>query len=258
MRSERHVIFDFDWTMIDANSDVFIFEKLNPDLLLEMKRLQESVQWTDLMQQLIDSLLTTKKIADVEQCLSGCPFEPEMAMILSGLNSSSISGDESQSVKNVVSIVSDANQFFIETILKHHRVNHLVHQIYTNPALVHCDNNSLHLTHYCAHINVPHQCLTCPVNMCKGEIIERLISQEVDQQADSNETFIVYVGDGSNDFCAAKRLGQNDLLFARRGYRLEKHILQSEEKLRCKVEYWSNWKELLSLFEHYKIVAAQT
>ena len=34
------IIWDFDWSLINENSDTYIFEELAPDLLDEMKRLQ--------------------------------------------------------------------------------------------------------------------------------------------------------------------------------------------------------------------------
>ncbi len=304
-RRKRHVIFDFDWTMIDANTDLFIYEQLNPDLLRQITERASEIQWTELMQSSIESLLQTRRITEVEQCLVKCPFAPEMISILRQLNNSATisttataeplslgendnSGDDWG--ENEVSIVSDANRFFIDTILRHHGVHDLVHSVYTNAAMVHTESNSVRLTQFCTHIQLPHQCSTCPVNMCKGEIVQRLrhgyyhllnsrdythsdsgtvAMAMVDSVIDGSQTFnsknkengeeqeapspqVIYVGDGSNDFCAAKQLASDDYLFVRRGFRLEKLISDGHEQLQCQIEYWTDWKDLLQLFQTHR------
>ena len=305
-RRKRHVIFDFDWTMIDANTDLFIYEQLNPDLLRQITERASEIQWTELMQSSIESLLQTRRITEVEQCLVKCPFAPEMISILRQLNNSATisttataeplslgendnSGDDWG--ENEVSIVSDANRFFIDTILRHHGAHDLVHGVYTNAAMVHTESNSVRLTQFCTHIQLPHQCSTCPVNMCKGEIVQRLrhghyhllnsractpsdlsgtVVVMVDNVTDGSQTFtsqnkengeeqetpspqVIYVGDGSNDFCAAKQLTIGDYLFVRRGFRLEKLIAEGgHEQLQCQIEYWTDWKDLLQLFQTHR------
>ncbi|KAG1715756.1 hypothetical protein ID866_1424 [Astraeus odoratus] len=55
------VVFDFDWSMADQDTDRWIFEVLAPDLRRKMKTLKDQVQWTDLskgLQNLFEEIVT--------------------------------------------------------------------------------------------------------------------------------------------------------------------------------------------------------
>ena len=41
------VVFDFDWSLADQDTDRWIFEVLAPDLRRKMRRDKDTVQWTD-------------------------------------------------------------------------------------------------------------------------------------------------------------------------------------------------------------------
>ncbi|CCM01144.1 uncharacterized protein FIBRA_03192 [Fibroporia radiculosa] len=43
------VVFDFDWSLVDQDSDRWIFEVLCPELRRKLNDLKREVQWTDLM-----------------------------------------------------------------------------------------------------------------------------------------------------------------------------------------------------------------
>ncbi|TFY80604.1 hypothetical protein EWM64_g3407 [Hericium alpestre] len=43
------IVYDFDWSLADQDSDRWIFEVLAPDLRRKMKILKEEIQWTDLV-----------------------------------------------------------------------------------------------------------------------------------------------------------------------------------------------------------------
>lgn len=62
-------------------------------------------------------------------------------------------------------IVSDANQFFIETILEQHGLLGCFSEIFTNPTLV--DEGVLRILPYHASTSSPHACNLCPSNLCK-------------------------------------------------------------------------------------------
>ncbi len=66
-------------------------------------------------------------------------------------------------------IVSDANTFYIDTILEHYGVRECFDGIYTNPASVVEDAGSQRLT-VAPHQpwETPHRCELCSLNLCKG------------------------------------------------------------------------------------------
>ncbi len=60
------------------------------------------------------------------------------------------------------------------------------------------------------------KCERCPDNLCKQTAI-----REYSKEKGLEQTRIIYVGDGGNDFCPLLMLSQKDLVFVRKGYRLE-------------------------------------
>jgi pyridoxal phosphate phosphatase PHOSPHO2 len=63
-------------------------------------------------------------------------------------------------------IVSDANLFFIETILKHLGLRDYFSEINTNPSFVD-EEGKLRIFPYHDFHTSPHGCSLCPPNMCK-------------------------------------------------------------------------------------------
>ena len=55
----------------------------------------------------------------------------------------------------------------------------------------------------------PHGSSLCPPNLCKGTVLDRWI-------AELRPARVIYVGDGSGDYCPATRLRPGDVLLARR------------------------------------------
>jgi pyridoxal phosphate phosphatase PHOSPHO2 len=43
------IVFDFDWSLADQDSDRWVLEVLAPDLRRQMKDNADGVQWTDLV-----------------------------------------------------------------------------------------------------------------------------------------------------------------------------------------------------------------
>lgn len=65
-------------------------------------------------------------------------------------------------------IVSDANIFFIETILKHHGVWNCFSDVIANP--IHVNEGRLNICPYHDYLKSSHGCNLCPPNMCKAII----------------------------------------------------------------------------------------
>ncbi|KAL0481429.1 pyridoxal phosphate phosphatase PHOSPHO2 [Acrasis kona] len=216
------VLFDFDHTVIDCNSDTHVPDELVPSIKEDFNVLSRTVQWTELM---------------IKDCLKTCPMDPNMIILFKKLVENN----------HNVHIISDANSIFIETILEHYGVQSCVESIITNPCTItkHDDGTEyLMVTKLCGDNN-KHSCEQCPVNMCKGEIVERMIKE-------SNQP-TAYVGDGSNDYCAVKKLSlTKDYIFARRGFALQRRL--EKEISGDHVIFWNDWKELLDSFTLKNII----
>ena len=83
-----------------------------------------------------------------------------------------------------------------------------------------------------------HGCGSCAVNMCKGIIVDGLLpSVPADRIA-------VYVGDGRNDFCPAKRLRRGDVVLPRAGMALDALIKRERESIVADVRVWETYEQL--------------
>lgn len=101
-----------------------------------------------------------KSIEDIAECLKEAPLIH--SSIVSAIKSAYSAGCEFR-------ILSDANVFFIETILKHHDLLHCFSEINTNPSFVD-DEGALRILPYFDFQSSSHHCSICPPNMCKVNI----------------------------------------------------------------------------------------
>ncbi|KAK2464235.1 hypothetical protein APHAL10511_003692 [Amanita phalloides] len=228
------VIFDFDWSMADQDTDRWIFEVLAIDIRREIENLERQVQWTDLVAQSLrkahERNITREQI---ENALRIMPFHPAMVRAVRKLQAGG---------KTTFLCLSNSNSVFISTILEDKRLTDLFDEIITNPAEWE-PSGLLHLRRRIDPNSEQHSCqVGCSANMCKGQELDAYLARR-------NLHFdrIVYVGDGSNDFCPVLRLRQQDLVLCRNSWGLSKRIAK-EGGLKCKVKYWSDAWEVEEIF----------
>ncbi|KAK4853772.1 hypothetical protein QYF36_014336 [Acer negundo] len=196
------VVFDFDKTILDCDSDNWVLDELGVNHLFT--QLLPSMPWNSLMDRMMMELHSRgKTMEDIAHCLKQAPFHPR---IISALKSAHSAGCD-------LKILSDANVFFIETILKHHGLLDCFSEIITNPSLV--DNEGrLRILPYHDFKSCSHNCSICPPNMCKGVVMEKIMMKSCESSKGKKKRFI-YVGDGSADFCGGLKLVEGDILMAR-------------------------------------------
>ncbi|MBA0836469.1 hypothetical protein Goarm_008681, partial [Gossypium armourianum] len=56
---------------------------------------------------------------------------------------------------------------------------------------------------------------SCPPNMCKGIVIERI---QASLSMEDQKKTIIYLGDGLGDFCPTLKLGDGDYVMPRKGF----------------------------------------
>lgn len=80
------VVFDFDWSLADQDSDRWIFEVLAPDIRRKMKTEHAEIQWTDLVSKsLREAHARGITRDDIEHALEIMPFHPAMVRGVSKL-----------------------------------------------------------------------------------------------------------------------------------------------------------------------------
>ncbi|KAJ8522453.1 hypothetical protein ONZ45_g964 [Pleurotus djamor] len=231
MSIERQlIVFDFDWSMADQDTDRWIFEVLAPDIRREMKSLKDEIQWTDLVAQSLRKIHERNVTRDqIEHTLRIMPFHPAMVRAINKLKSEG---------KTTFFCLSNANSVFISTILKDKGLVDHFEEIITNPAEF-TPSGLLSLRRRIDPNGPQHDCkIGCEELMA---FLERH-APEYDR--------VVYVGDGSNDFCPVLRLRAQDMILCRRFRGLEKRIVTDGEKLgmQCQVKYWAGAWEVEELF----------
>ncbi|KAJ2926750.1 hypothetical protein H1R20_g10326, partial [Candolleomyces eurysporus] len=222
------VVFDFDWSMADQDTDRWVFEVLAPDLRRKMKTLKEEIQWTDLVAQSLRELNRRGiKREQIESALRVMPFHPAMVRGVDNLKKAG---------RTTFLCLSNANSVYISTILEDKKLTHIFSEVVTNPA--HWEGELLSLRRRVDPSGPQHGCTVgCSVNMCKGAELQAFLAkngQEYDR--------IVYVGDGTNDFCPILRMRDHRGL----SQRISKE--GKEKGLKPKIKYWGGAWEVEEIF----------
>ena len=208
MRSKVLLAFDFNHTLIEANSDVRV-QDLSPEPIPKrINAIYGRQGWNKYMGAIFAHLHSKGVKPDhILTCMKGIPLVHGMEKFIT-----SLSMEEFE-----VIVISDANSVFIDCILENSGLNKLVSNVYTNPAWFDSDG-CLRIKHY------HHQdwCSSSTTSLCKGHILNAHHSEALKNGLEYST--IVYIGDGSNDLCPSLKLRSNDICFARNGYTLLKKI----------------------------------
>lgn len=238
------VIFDFDWSLVNENSDLWIFDQLSPQLRGEvglLKRNEYCGQWTQLMDYLVGKLMSEQNVGldAVNTCLRHIPvFEETIEAVKLAFSC----GAE-------LAILSDANTHYISVILDHLKIGNLFTKIVTNGSIV-CDpaicglckdsgntQSRLHIFPYQPTL-LPHGCSLCPANLCKGIVLDSW-------RRDGRFTKIIYIGDGGGDYCPCTRLTSADTILCRDGWALDKALETGSIPIHAEVRKWQSGFSLL-------------
>ncbi|XP_021800510.1 inorganic pyrophosphatase 2-like [Prunus avium] len=224
------VVFDFDKTIIDWDSDNWVVEELGvKDLFTQ---LLPTMPWNSLMDRMMRELHSRgKTIEDIAECLKKIPLHPNIA---SAIKSAHAFGCD-------LRVLSAANEFFIDTILKHHGLMDCFSEINTNPSIID-EQGRLRILPYHDFHSSSHGCTICPPSMCKGLIMEKM-QASVAADGKKHKQFI-YVGDGAPDFCAGLKLEEGDFLMPRRDFPIWDLISANPLFTKAKIYEWNECDEL--------------
>ncbi|KAK6125094.1 hypothetical protein DH2020_041158 [Rehmannia glutinosa] len=235
------VVFDFDKTIIELDSDNWVVDELGAtDLFNE---LLPTMPWNLLMDRMMKELHAQgKTIEEIKEVLKRAPIHPRIVPAIK----------KAHALGCDLRILSDANMFFIETIIDHLGIKNCFSEINTNPSYV--DNEGrLRISPYVDFQSSPHGCNRCPPNMCKGMIIERIQAS----LAKEGKKRMIYLGDGIGDFCPSLKLGEADFMMPRKDFPVWDLICENRALLRAEIHEWTDGDEmemiLLKLIEKIKI-----
>lgn len=212
------IVFDFDCSLVPEDTDRLIFQNTVPSYLDEASKLYTDEtseyyqQWGMVIGYYVSLLMTEHHITleRINEILYTMPIDIN---IISSIKSAAKSGA-------TLIIISDANEYYIRTILNHLGIEQLFAKVYSNYAMIIEDR--LSITSYQSRNN-PHQCTRCPKNLCKGKVLMEFL-----QQSGSNYHPILYIGDGGGDYCPTTLLtNENDIILCRQDWSLHRRLLSS-------------------------------
>ncbi|CEH16407.1 hypothetical protein PFL1_03081 [Ceraceosorus bombacis] len=239
------IVYDFDWSLADQDTDRWVHEVHAPDLRRRIKERDGTVQFTDLCAGLLRELhgrgITPDQIKDAMRVM---PFHPAMRR---GVLQSKVASTP----QTTFFLLSNSNSVYIDTILQHQGLKEAFTEVVTNPA--HFEENGLLNLSRRIPADAPaaqqHKCkVGCSPNMCKGEELEAFLARHGGRSAFER---IVYVGDGGNDYCPVLRLGPKDVALVRRYRGLEKRI-EKEGGVEASIRFWAGAWEVEGLLKELR------
>ncbi|KAF0870655.1 pyridoxal phosphate phosphatase PHOSPHO2 [Crocuta crocuta] len=229
------LVFDFDNTIINENSDTWIVQCApEKKLPIELQDSYEKGFWTEFMGRVFKYLGDEGVSEDeMKRTVTSMPFTLGMVELLNFIRKNKDKFD--------CIIISDSNSVFIDWVLEATGFHDVFDKVFTNPAAF--DSNG-HLTVENYHA---HSCNRCPKNLCKNAVLVEYIDKQSQQGV--NYTRIVYIGDGGNDVCPVTFLKKSDIAMPRKGYTLQKTLSkmsQNLEPMESSVVVWSSGVEIIS------------
>ncbi|KAF3686939.1 putative phosphatase phospho2 [Channa argus] len=230
------MVFDFDHTVVDDNSDTWVVRCL-PDQKLpdSVKTSYRKGHWTEFMGKVMNYIGEQEVSPDrIRNVMETIPFTAGMTDLLTFIL-------ENKSTVDCI-VISDSNTMFIDWILHAAGLHRAVDHIFTNPAKF---NELGYMEVRCYH---SHDCSRCPINLCKKKVLELYLSEKSDEGVEYERVF--YVGDGGNDLCPTSCLRGHDVVMPRKGYTLERLLAKLDDQedgasLSARVIVWSSGSEIL-------------
>lgn len=231
------VVFDFDWSLLDENSDTWLINRLAPALLHDCGK--RATSWPDFMHFVLGEIFDLGYGKEsVLNSFDGIPMDSSLKRTINEL---SLLGHE-------MMIVSGGMDVFIQHILELHRIPlDIFSAIHAHPC-VWDDDGRLSIGPY--HDDraeegprLPHTCEMCPPELCKGTILAHHISKKYHR--------VIYVGDSRNDICPCLSLSKGDVVLAREGRHLSSVLNREDSTLKAKLFVWNDQVHLSKLLKEH-------
>ncbi|KAJ0709816.1 putative inorganic diphosphatase [Helianthus annuus] len=245
---EMMIIWDFDRTIITEDCDRWVV--LETDLTKLFHRVRVSLDWIQIIDRMMDALHAQgKTINDFVDRLNKFTIDPQM---ISAIRSAHELGyllnhwfiviyNDIESVclcfRCEMKVLSNANQFFIETILKNNGVFECFSGIISNPTVVD-EEGRLRILPYNGRHFFPHGCKHCPPNLCKGIVIDKI------RESDTKKRGIIYIGDGKDDFCPVMKLTEEDHVMPKEKLILYYILTLTKLPVNPKIHAWKDGEQL--------------
>ena len=234
---KRHlVIFDFDQTIIDLDSEFSMVEKYAPDLYKEKNGdLYVKDHWIEFNNYIYTRIIQNGfTYEDVKKHFQSLNLSPKMDELLNYLR-------ENKSKYETI-IITGNNEQVVDLVLSSHGIKDCFDHILCNKSIL----DEKNFFKFWAVNEKYEHCEDDKPFLCKSLFFEDFIK-------DKKNCFdrIFYIGDGRNDFCLSKKLGKNDIVFPRFNYSLYKILFDKNGKNEVKAQIipWKNGKDILDVLQ---------
>ncbi|XP_058477805.1 probable phosphatase phospho1 [Solea solea] len=236
------VLFDFDETLINHNSDDAVLRAMPCQQLPDwLKNSFRDGQYNEYMQKVLAYMADQNVSEDsIHSAIVKIPPTPGLLSLVQFLQ------NQKQDFELVV--VSDANMYFIEKWLEAAGLRHLFRKIFTNPASFDESGRLVLLPFH------SHSCPRCPGNMCKQVILREYLAIRQKERGGAPFQRVFYIGDGSNDMCPSLVLGPRDTAFPRRDFPMHRLLLgiQQSQKVTFKANVvpWNSGEDIVDCLKN--------
>ena len=230
------LIFDFDETIIDQDSEEEIlkniFSKKEFDkIITELGNLDFFDGFNYYFKRMKQLGITLK---DLNSNLEKIQLSPKMKELFDYLRKNKS--------KYVMIICSSTVDYEIKHILKYNGFLDLFDDFICTKAIIQNEKSESLL--FVPKNQFPNSCNICSVNQCKGLELKKYLENNK-----NNFEKILFVCDGSNDYCPSKNtLKKGDIVFPRIGHRLYKKLFKEKlrDQLICEIYPWKSAEEIIS------------
>lgn len=245
LKKENLIIFDFDHTIIDKNTDQEIInaQSLLGKCISAKNYFQNNVGWAESMTYTLKDLHGSNVSKEqIDKIILDIPLTYGMNELFNTLRS--------HKEKHDCIMLSHSNTYFIDLLLKKHGIEDCFDSIHTYHCEWQGEKGPLLVKPY---DSLSVYCKICPPDFCKGVFVETHREKSEWIRGLPYQS-VIYVGDGRADFCAATALKESDHVLARSKYPLHKRILNDQgENIKSKIFQWENGLDikqyLLSFFD---------
>ena len=236
MEKKHLVIFDFDQTIIDLDSEFSMVEKYAKNLYEEKNGdLYVKDHWIEFNNYIYTKILENGyTFEDVKMYFESLNLSPNMEELFDYLR-------ENKNKFEAI-IITGNNDQVVDIVLSSHHIKDCFNHILCNKS-VRDEKNIFKIWA----INEKYEhCEDDKPFLCKSLFFEDFIKDKKDKYDK-----IFYIGDGKNDFCLSKKLGVNDIIFPRFNYTLYKILFDKNGKDKVKAEIipWNNGKDILDILK---------
>ena len=229
------LIFDFDETIINGDSEDDLLKNIFPkkeydNIMNNLNELDFFEGFNYYFKRMKELNITLK---DINQALEKIKLSQKFDVLFNYLKNNKSSYE--------IIICSSGIDYSIKHILNYYNYLDIFDNIISTKGYLKTENSE-------KLISVPknqfnHNCNLCPVSLCKTTEIKKYLEKNKNKFEK-----ILYVGDGSNDFCPAKNLlKKGDIVFPRFNNSLYKMIFENEKKneLKCEIVPWKSGDDII-------------